>query len=207
MDNIGIVATKQTTEDIFHEALQHLLTKEGGYVNDPDDLGGETFAGISRKYYPKWEGWQIIDSLKEDYQTDSIHFKDHLTSNNIYNYVISFYKNNFWDVLQLAKINNKKISMKIFEMSVNLGIPRSVSIVQSCLNIMNNDIYDQIKVDNIIGPLTINLINEVSKKNKTSLLLKLLTIQQGYIYMKLVQNNPTQKVNLEGWINRLAITI
>ncbi len=207
MGDIGIVATKQTTEDIFHEALQHLLTEEGGYVNDVDDLGGETFAGISRKYNPKWEGWEIIDRLKEDYQATSIHFKEQLTSNNIYKYVISFYKSNYWDILHLDKINYKKTSIKIFEMAVNLGVPRTASIIQQCLNIMNFETEHELKVDNIIGSLTINLINELSHKDNGELLLILLTLQQGYIYMKLIQNNPKQRKFLKGWIKRLKISI
>lgn len=32
----------------FEHALQLLLQHEGGYVNDPDDQGGETYKGIAR---------------------------------------------------------------------------------------------------------------------------------------------------------------
>ena len=30
-------------------------------VDDINDSGGETFAGITRKYYPNWDGWNCID--------------------------------------------------------------------------------------------------------------------------------------------------
>ena len=36
----------------FAEALEFLLAREGGYVNHPDDPGGETNLGISRRSYP-----------------------------------------------------------------------------------------------------------------------------------------------------------
>jgi len=32
----------------FNLAFSKMLFHEGGYVNDPDDLGGETYKGIAR---------------------------------------------------------------------------------------------------------------------------------------------------------------
>jgi len=48
----------------FKPAFQNTITTEGGYVNDPQDPGGETYKGIARKIYSKWSGWQTIDMLK-----------------------------------------------------------------------------------------------------------------------------------------------
>ena len=39
---------KKTFDDIIEEVLKH----EGGYVNDPDDAGGETNFGIAKKFNP-----------------------------------------------------------------------------------------------------------------------------------------------------------
>jgi hypothetical protein len=36
----------------FQIAIQFVLEKEGGYVNDPKDPGGETNYGISKRYHP-----------------------------------------------------------------------------------------------------------------------------------------------------------
>ena len=36
----------------YNTCIEKLLKKEGGYVNDPDDKGGQTYRGISRKYNP-----------------------------------------------------------------------------------------------------------------------------------------------------------
>jgi lysozyme family protein len=36
----------------FELAIPTVLTNEGGYVNDPDDPGGETNFGISKRSYP-----------------------------------------------------------------------------------------------------------------------------------------------------------
>ena len=48
----------------FKKALSKILKWEAGYVNDPDDAGGETFAGVSRKNNKNWKGWPIIDKHK-----------------------------------------------------------------------------------------------------------------------------------------------
>lgn len=37
----------------FDRALAFVLAREGGYVNDPRDPGGETKYGISRRAYPQ----------------------------------------------------------------------------------------------------------------------------------------------------------
>ncbi len=36
----------------FNEAIGRVLKHEGGYVNDPQDAGGETKYGISKRAYP-----------------------------------------------------------------------------------------------------------------------------------------------------------
>ena len=48
----------------FTKAYALTAAYEGGYVDDPEDAGGETYRGISRRYHPSWQGWQIIDTLK-----------------------------------------------------------------------------------------------------------------------------------------------
>lgn len=49
----------------FAKAYKKLEVAEGGYVNDPDDAGGETYKGVSRKANPNWIGWIILDDLKK----------------------------------------------------------------------------------------------------------------------------------------------
>ena len=48
----------------FKNAFDLMISHEGGYVNDPDDPGGETYKGVARKIFSKWEGWSRIDMLK-----------------------------------------------------------------------------------------------------------------------------------------------
>ncbi|KKK46716.1 hypothetical protein LCGC14_3162480, partial [marine sediment metagenome] len=36
---------------LFTEAYEITLQHEGGYSNDSDDVGGETYKGVSRRYH------------------------------------------------------------------------------------------------------------------------------------------------------------
>ena len=47
----------------FDEIIDHVLEHEGGYVNDPKDLGGETKYGITKRFYPDVD---IKNLTKED---------------------------------------------------------------------------------------------------------------------------------------------
>lgn len=48
----------------FNLAFSKMLSHEGGYINDPDDLGGETYKGIARNSHGAWSGWTLIDQFK-----------------------------------------------------------------------------------------------------------------------------------------------
>jgi lysozyme family protein len=61
--------SKQRTFDL---AFAWLLTIEGGHVNHPDDRGGETKFGISKKSYPELD----IKSLTED-EAQAIYLADY----------------------------------------------------------------------------------------------------------------------------------
>ena len=48
----------------FATAYAPLAGFEGGWCNVPGDSGGETYAGIARRYWPDWPGWKLIDGEK-----------------------------------------------------------------------------------------------------------------------------------------------
>jgi lysozyme family protein len=55
----------------FKLAIPRVIANEGGYVNDPDDPGGETHWGISKRSYPSLD----IKNLTED-EAVAIYLKD-----------------------------------------------------------------------------------------------------------------------------------
>jgi len=54
------------------QAILHVLAAEGGYVNNPNDLGGETSFGISKRWYPHLDIFNLtltkaVDIYYQDY--------------------------------------------------------------------------------------------------------------------------------------------
>lgn len=59
------------TELVWNRAFDLLMQNEGGYVNDPNDKGGETQYGISKKQYPYLDIPSItLEQAKDIYHND-----------------------------------------------------------------------------------------------------------------------------------------
>ena len=116
----------------FDIEFEKLILAEGGYVNDHDDAGGETYLGISRKNNPNWSGWKLIDSIKKTYGTKNITAR--LKANeSITNSAKLLYKINYWDVLELDDIPNQAVAHQLFDTCVNCGKTVAISITQQVL--------------------------------------------------------------------------
>lgn len=101
----------------FIKAFENTMHAEGGYVNDPDDPGGETYKGVARKRNSKWEGWIDIDLLKQKQnfpknldQDESLQIK-----------IRDFYEVNYWDKIQGDNIADQDVAESIFDFAVNAG--------------------------------------------------------------------------------------
>lgn len=116
----------------FDEEFDKVILAEGGYVNDPDDAGGETYLGISRKNNPKWAGWRIIDNIKKKYGTKNItsRLKKDAALNNSAKLI---YKQKYWDVLELDDIPSQGIAHQLFDTCVNCGKSAAIRIAQQVL--------------------------------------------------------------------------
>ena len=97
----------------FKSAIGYILENEGGYVNDPSDSGQETYAGISRKYYPNWAGWQTIDENKP------LKTGQKLQDPNLDANINQFYKKNFWDGCLGDGIDSQALATYLFDFVVN----------------------------------------------------------------------------------------
>lgn len=110
----------------YNIAFLGIKKTEGWYANDPIDRGGETYVGISRKFWPLWPGWKIIDlykiqpgfpiNLRADIQLNSL--------------IKQFYKENFWDKIQGDLLRSQKIANLLMDSAVNEGIVPAVKRAQ-----------------------------------------------------------------------------
>lgn len=185
----------------FLEAYNITLKHEGGYDNDPDDVGGETYKGIARRYHPAWSGWRIIDSYKT---------KDGFPNNayndvNLDKDVKEFYKVHYWDVNLLDEFIDQKIANEMFDTGVNMGIGRAARYVQQALNLLNKKgrIYDDIVEDGKIGTNTLKALNACLEYRGNSYIYKIMNILQGQHYINYMTRSPTQEKYAYGWLKRV----
>ena len=159
----------------FDAAYRKIMGYEGGYVDDPDDAGGETYRGISRRYHPSWRGWEYIDRLKEEKNrgNGAIELL-------IEHYAREFYRSQFWDPMLLGEVLDQSIANEMFDCGVNLGITRAVMFLQTALNVMNQGgkLYHDLVVDGKMGPKTLSALHALPPRD-LPVLLRWLDVQLG----------------------------
>jgi lysozyme family protein len=129
----------------FEEAIDEVLNDEGytaksiGYVNDPDDAGGETVAGITLKWWKDWSGWPIINAAKKQ-----PNFPQNLVGNKLLKEKIKeFYKDNFWKKIGGDSINAQVIASQLVNTAVLEGIVPAVKRAQGIVNVPQNGIFSE----------------------------------------------------------------
>lgn len=90
----------------MQKALYLILEHEGGYVNDPNDPGGETNYGISKRAYPDLD----IKNLTKE-QAKAIYTKD-------------YYLKSRCEQLPVG------LDVSVFDMSVNAGVKTACKLLQ-----------------------------------------------------------------------------
>lgn len=114
----------------FEKAFNKIIANEGGYVDDKDDKGGETFMGITRKNHPKAAIWDIIDEYI-DVNGSTYGLLKYIKNNNkAMNSVKNIYKKQYWDKLLLDKIRSQSIANELFDDCVNRGVNATLKLVR-----------------------------------------------------------------------------
>ncbi|MFA5196159.1 MAG: glycosyl hydrolase 108 family protein [Bacteroidales bacterium] len=162
----------------FDLALKKILKNEGGYVNDPLDPGGETYRGISRNNWPKWDGWLIIDTTKPDIPDRLLEGK-----------VSEFYRKNFWNKIKGDGIRDQDVAESICDFAVNAGVVTASKCAQRA--VCAND-------DGVIDDGTLKALNCVIPE----LFVLRFTLEKINHYIKICERNSTQKKYFFGWVRR-----
>jgi len=169
----------------FHDAFVATMNAEGGYVNDPDDSGGETYKGVSRKHNKKWSGWVTVDLLKEEPD-----FPKNLDLNeNLQKEVEAFYEVNYWNKINGNGIEDQDIARSIFDFGVNAGTKTSAKLAQGVVDA---------KPDGVIGPKTLKKLN-AEEKEKFLARFALAKIER---YIKICEKNASNRKYFYGWVRR-----
>jgi len=126
-----------TTEEIIGKTLEF----EGGYVNDPEDAGGETKYGISKRQYPTLD---IKNLTKEK--------------------AIEIYKKDYFDRIGLSAITDSSVSWKLFDIAVNMGTGTSVRLAQQVVGEKEDGVMGAKTLAAINQMDSTSFLKELSKK-------------------------------------------
>jgi len=111
--------------------LETILHHEGGYVNHPEDPGGETNLGVTKRVYEEFGGTKDMKDLTvED--------------------VEPIYKKNYWDRVKADQLPSG-LDLCVFDFGVNAGTGRSAKFLQGMIGATQ---------DGAIGPATLAKVNE-----------------------------------------------
>lgn len=117
----------------FKIAYKKIEAAEGSYCFDPDDAGGETYKGISRRANPNWDGWISIDAIKKAHPTT---FKGILKkTSELEKKVQDLYKDKYWDCFELDDVPNQLVAEQMFDTAVNQGQTAAIKFAQRVLDL------------------------------------------------------------------------
>ena len=184
----------------FEKAYSITRKHEGGYSNDPADKGGETYKGIARKAWPNWHDWVLIDKIKQRHSGIMTIEAEANRNTILQKLVVAFFKENFWDYNKLDSLP-VKLAEEVFDTSVNMGQKIGPMFLQEALNLCNNNqkAYPNIKVDGLIGPITLQVI----PKAIVGRVYKTMNLLQGERYINILRNNESQEKFWGGWLERV----
>lgn len=155
--------------------IPFILRWEGGFANHPNDKGGATNKGITIATFRQYYGKEsTIDDLRN-------------MSNEQWEYI---FKAGYWDMLKANDIANQSIANICVDWAWCSGTRTAIKQVQRLLGVAD---------DGIVGNITLSAIN---KANSKKLFDKIKSARLAFVEA-IVRRDPTQKVFLKGWRNRI----
>lgn len=159
--------------------VPYILKFEGGFVNDPDDLGGETCKGITFKTYKLYRQRKKLPTPTiEDLKIIS---DEEFTS---------ILKEMYWDACKADFIESQSVANAIVDWAWNSGTTTAVKEIQKVLGV---------KSDGVIGNITLSAINSHSPLPLFGLIQQ---TRKDYID-RICKARPANEKYRKGWMNRI----
>ena len=191
----------------FELAYGETELHEGGYVNDPDDRGGETHRGVSRRFHPEWAGWEIIDEIKREHTDDFVRRINE--DSRLVELSKQLYREKYWLPIQGDDIPDQHVANQLFDTGVNQGVATSLRYLQEGLNLLNRNAtsYPDIAVDGAMGPETLAGLDNFLRleEGRPDYLLKMMKVMQAARYIEIMRADATQEKFARGWLNRVNL--
>lgn len=172
-------------------------------TNHPNDLGGLTYAGISKRYHPKWPGWSDIFAAERA--------RGGRPGKTLYNLVIDFYRREFWRPMLCPEVIDQNLATSLLIAAVLMHPTHAAKCLQRALNQCwsgrGPDAPAPLKIDGKLGEKTGKTLDEWTARSKdaTFALICAFKVERGLHYIRVVDRKPAQLTHLKGW-QRRALT-
>lgn len=168
--------------------IDELIAREGGYVNDPADAGGETNFGITEAV-ARAQGY--AGSMRDMPRDEAA----------------SIYKRIYWLRPRLDRVAElyPAVAAELFDTGVNMGPKRAVMFLQRILNALSIGNYPPLVVDGDFGDgsrTALGLYYRLRGAPGELPLVRALDALQGERYVSIAEEKPTQSKFLFGWISK-----
>ena len=161
---------------LYYEPKLKKAEGYGIYTNKASDLGGHTMSGVTLTTFRQYFGSdKTVNDLKKMTEAQ-------------WRYI---FKRGYWDKAGADSIKNQSVAELIVDFCVNSGVGM-LKKIQSLLGVT---------ADGVIGPKSLVAINGADQQ----LLFNAIMAERRSKYYEIVANNYSQKVNLQGWLNRLKM--
>ncbi|MBZ9578966.1 glycoside hydrolase family 108 protein [Klebsiella quasivariicola] len=182
------IRIKERCRELFSKISSVILQHEGGYVNDPNDRGGETNMGITiatwRAYAPSDLGIEATSNTLRNMTKEQAEI---------------IYYNHYWEPKGFCKLETIKIALMIYDWTITSG--RAVTQVRKMLH---NEYNINLVVSNTMDDDMIHCINAI--EDQEQLLSRIAEVRKEYYRSLTITNGEpnTQVRFLTGWINRVS---
>ena len=121
----------------FETCLKEVLKHEGGYGDHPDDPGGATNLGVTKRVWEEWVGHEVTkDDIKKLTVAD----------------VTPLYRKRFWNACRCDDLPSG-LDYLVFDIAVNSGTGRAAKFLQSAVGATP---------DGVIGNGTLTCVNRTT---------------------------------------------
>ena len=118
----------------FKECLDLVLKSEGGFVNHPQDPGGMTNLGVTKRVWEEYTGHEADEKTMRGLTPEK---------------VAPLYEQRYWRPTY-CEVLPRGLDLLVFSMGINAGPGRSVKLLQQSIGCVP---------DGVIGPATRSLIS------------------------------------------------
>ena len=157
-----------------------ILKWEGGFVNDPDDLGGATNMGVT---IGAWKSCGYDKDGDGDIDVDDLHL---LTREDVVNRVL---KPHYWDRWKADLIQDQSVANILVDWVWASGA-HGIKIPQRLLGVT---------MDGIVGPKTIAAVNAKNPRE----LFDMIKIARFDFIEDICRKRPANNKFKRGWMNRI----